>query len=150
MATKLDIMKQIVIDTATAFPDLTAGDQIYLAPRIKAITGMSTLEIQIAEGASEYPEHESCRSEDFVILIGIFRKYRLDSGERHAKALTDLVTSLFTLKQTVIDLLTGSFLTDDLLTRPLIIKAESVITEEQNGQLLKTLSFLGGLNTSML
>lgn len=152
MATKLDVMRQVVIDLGTVFPELTAGQEIYLSPKIMPVDSMSNLELQVCEGGSEYPEHDgSCRSEDFIVRIGIFRKYRLDSGGRQSKALTDLATSLFSLKETVMDLLDGSFLTGDLLTRPLIIRTESEVSEtKQEGQLLKTLNFLAGLNTSML
>jgi len=151
MADKLDVMRQIVIDLGSVFPELTPGKQIYLAPKIMAIESMADLEIQVCEGASTYPEHDgSCRSEDFIILIGIFQKYRLDSGGRHAKALADLTISIFRTKETVLRL-DGSFLTENLLTRPLIIQAESIVTETDKdpNQLLKILSFLGGLNVEM-
>jgi len=151
MATKIDVMRQIVIDLATIFPTLTAQQQIYLTPKIMTVTSMGPLELQVCEGAVEYgPQDGSCRDEDFIVQIGIFRKYRLDSGKRHAKALTDLKLSLFAQKAPVITLLNGSFLTGDLLDRPLIIRTESAITEPEQGQLLKILNFTAGLNVSML
>jgi len=109
---------------------------------------MAPLEIQICEGSSIYTTHDPCRSEDFEVLVGIFRKYRLDSGERHSKALADLTLSIFKLKETVVDILAGNFLTD-LLTRPLVITGETAVTEPAEGQLLKIISFIAGLNTEM-
>ncbi len=152
MSTKLNAMRQVVIDLGTVFPTLTTWQEIYLTPKIMAIDSMANLELQVCEGGSEYPEHDgSCRSEDFIVRVGLFCKYRLDSGGRHSKALADLTVSIFNWKQIVIDLLDGSFLTADLLTRPLIIRTESEVSEtKQDGQLLKTLNFLAGLNTSML
>ena len=148
MAKKLDIMRQVVVDIGTVFPELTAWQEIYLTPKIMAVDAMANLEIQVCEGASTYPAHDgSCRAEDFIILIGLFCKYRLDSDGRHAKALADLTGSIFKLKETIIDLLDGNFLTEELLTRPCIIQAESMVTEtaKDQNQLLKTISFLAGL-----
>lgn len=152
MAKKLDVMRQVVIDLGTVFPKLTAWEQIYLSPKIMAVESMATLEIQVCEGASVYPEHDgSCRAENFIVIVGIFHNYRLDSGGRHSKALADFSISLFHIKEIVIDILDGKFLTGDLLTRPLIIQAESIVTETKNkDQLLKTISFLGGLNVEMI
>lgn len=153
MVKKLDVMRQVVTDLGSVFPKLTAWEQIYLVPKIMAVESMALLEIQVCEGASTYPEHDgSCRAEDFIILVGIFHKYRLDSGGRHSKALADLTTSLFTIKETVIDILDGKFLTGDLLTRPCIIQAETTVTEtsKDKDQLLKILSFLAGLNVEMI
>ena len=151
MAEKLEIMRQVVIDLATVFPELTANEQIYLVPKIMSIDSMAPLELQVCESGVAYPEHDgSCRSENFIVTVGIFRKYRLDSGGRHSKALTDLAVSIFKLKETVIDILDGKFLTGALLTRPLIIQTESAVTETENtGQLLKTLNFIAGLNVEM-
>lgn len=151
MAIKLDIMSQTVVDLATVFPGLTAHLEIYLTPRIKVVPGMAPLELQVCESGCVYPDHDgSCRSEDFTVQVGIFRKYNLDSGNRHAKALADLNLSIFKLKETVIDILDGSFLTGDLLTRPLIVKSESAITEPAENQLLKTITFIAGLNVKMI
>jgi len=151
MAKKLKIMQQIVIDLATVFPELTADEQIYLVPKIMSVGAMAPLELQVCEGGVAYPEHDgSCRSENFMVTVGIFRKYRLDSDGRHSKALADLTISIFKLKETVIDILDGKFLTGDLLTRPLIIQTESAVTETKDvGQLLKTLNFVAGLNVEM-
>lgn len=148
MATKLNVLRQVVIDLATVYPGLAAQQEIYLVPRIKAVEGMAPLEIQVSEGSSAYTAHDSCRSEDFEVLVGIFRMYSLDSGGRHAKALADLTLSIFKLKETAVDILAGNFLTD-LLTRPLIITGETAVTEPAGGQLLKILSFIAGLNTEM-
>lgn len=148
MATKLNTLRQVVIELATVYKGLTADEQIYLVPRIKTVTAMAPLEIQVCEGSSAYTAHDSCRSEDFEILVGIFRKYRLDSGKRHAKALTDLSLSIFKLKETAVDILAGKFLSN-LLTRPLVITGETAVTEPAEGQLLKILSFVGGLNVEM-
>lgn len=148
MATKLNALRQVVIDLTTVYPGLTADAQIYLVPRIKAVSTMAPLEIQVCDGSSVYTAHDSCRSEDFEVLIGIFRKYRLDSDGRHAKALTDLQISVLKLKETAVDILAGNFLSD-LLTRPLVITGESAITEPAEGQLLKVLSFVAGLNVEM-
>lgn len=151
MSTKLDVMRQVVNDLGTVFPKLTPWDEIYLTPRIKVIASMASLELQVCEGEVVYNEHDgSCRSEDFMVHVGIFRKYKLDSGGRHSKALADLADSIFNLKETVIDILDGKFLTGDLLTRPLIILTESAVVEEQDGQLLKVLNFRAGLNVSMI
>ena len=152
MAKKLDVMRQVVLDLATVFPELTANIQIYLTPKIMAVESMSPIELQVCEGGSVYPEHDgSCRSEDFIIQVGIFRKYRLDSDKKHAKALTDLQLSIFKMKEAVVDILDGKFLTGNLLTRPLIIRTESEVTETKNeGQLLKTLNFVAGLNVEMV
>jgi len=144
-------MRQIVLDLATIFPKLTAQEQIYLTPKIMTVPSMAPLELQVCEGAVEYSTQDgSCRAEDFIIQVGIFRKYRLDSGKRHAKALSDLNLSMFTEKAPVIDLLNGSFLTGDLLDRPLIIRTESEVTEPEQNQLLKVLTFTAGLNASRL
>lgn len=151
MATKLQVLNQIVSDLATVYPDLAAEKQIYLAPKIKALPSMAPLEIQVAEGAIIYgTQAGSIRDEDFEILVGIFRQYRLDSGGRHAKALTDLTLSLFTLKAFAIDELAGSFLTGKLLTRPCIIRSESNVTEPREGFLLKILHFTAGLNVELI
>jgi len=147
-ATKLNALRQVVIDLATVYPGLTAHVEIYLVPRIKAVESMAPLEIQVCEGSSAYTAHDSCRSEDFEILVGIFRKYRLDSDGRHANALADLTLSIFKLKETTVDILAGKFLSD-LLTRPLVITGETAVTEPADGQLLKILSFIAGLNTEM-
>jgi len=151
MATKLNVIRQVVIDLGSLFPTLTAWQEIYLAPKIMEVESMSPLELQVCEGGAAYPEHDgSCRSEDFIIRIGIFRQYRLDSGKRHSKALSDLATSMFTLRDTVMEL-DGSFLTENLLTRPLIIQTETEVTETKNeGQLLKILNFIAGLNVEMV
>lgn len=148
MATKLNALRQVVTNLATVYPGLTADEQIYLVPRIKAVGTMAPLEIQVCDGSSAYTAHDSCRSEDFEVLVGIFRKYRLDSDGRHAKALTDLKISILKLKETAVDILAGSFLSE-LLTRPLIITGESAVTEPIDGQLLKVLSFVAGLNVEM-
>jgi len=150
MAQKLAIMKQIVIDLGSLFPQLSAGQEIYLAPKIMEVESMGPLELQVCEGGAAYPEHDgSCRSEDFIIRVGIFRQYALDSGGRHAKALSDLTISIFTIKETVMEL-DGSFLPEDLLTRPLIIQTETEVMETKNkGQLLKILNFVAGLNVEM-
>lgn len=151
MAKKLEVMRQIVTDLATVFPKLTANEQIYLTPKIMAVDAMAPLELQVCEGAVEYGDHVgSCRDEDFIIQVGIFRKYRLDSGGRHAKALSDLNLSIFKLKETVIDILDGSFLTEDLLVRPLIVRTEAEVSEAQKGQLLKIINFVAGLNVEMI
>lgn len=150
MATKLDVLRQIIPALGSYFPDLTPWDQIYLTPKIMIVQSMAPLEIQVCEGASAYVDHDgSCRSEDFTVLVGIFRKYRLDSGGRHSKALSDLSTSLFLLKEVVLRALDGSFLTGNLLTRPLIIVSESAVTDAGGGQLLKTLNFVAGLNVEV-
>lgn len=156
MATKLDILRQIVEELGAVFPDLKPGSQIYLAPRIMSVPGMAPLEIQVCEAVSRYEDIEGgCRSEDFNVLVGIFRDYRLDSDGRHAKAIADLTLSIFVLKETAIKALDGNFLLESpgqdmmLLTRPLVIKAESEVTEAGDGRLLKTLSFLAGLNSTM-
>ena len=150
MATKLDALRQVVIDLGSLFPKLTAWQEIYLAPKIMEVESMAPLELQVCEGGSGYPEHDgSCRAEDFIVQIGIFRSYRLDSGKRHSKALADLAISIFHLKETVMEL-DGSFLTENLLIRPLIIQTETQVTETKNeGQLLKILNFLAGLNVEM-
>jgi len=151
MANKLDILRQIVSDLSSFFPDLTPQEQVYLVPKIMSISAMAPLEIQVCEGDSRYVDHDgSCRSEDFTILIGIFRKYRLDSGERHSKALADLNLSLYQLKEVAVRALDGKFLTGNLLTRPLIIRGESAVTDTGNGQLLKVLTFVGGLNVEVI
>lgn len=147
-ATKLNVLRQVVIELATVYPDLTANMQIYQVPRIKAVEAMAPLEIQVCEGSSAYTAFDSCRSEDFEILVGIFRKYRLDSGARYAKALADLNVSIFKLKEAAVTILAGNFLSD-LLARPLIITGETAITEPVEGQLLKVLSFIAGLNVEM-
>lgn len=159
MATKLKALRRIVAEVGTVFPDLTPDREIYLAPRIKALPSMSPLEIQVCEDASIYENIEGgCRSEDFIVLVGIFRKYRLDSGERHSKALSDLALSLFRQKELVISVLDGNFLQEPgievdigngLLTRPLVIKSESGVTEKPDGQLLKIVGFTAGLNSQM-
>ena len=148
MAAKLNALRQAIADLATVYPGLTAQQEIYLVPRIKPIGSMAPLEIQVCEGSSAYTAHDSCRSEDFEILVGIFRKYRLDSGERHSKALADLTLSIFKLKETAVDILAGSFL-DALLTRPLVITGETAVTEPAEGQLLKIISFIAGLHVEM-
>jgi len=148
MAAKLNALRQAIVDLATVYPGLTAQQEIYLVPRIKPLGSMAPLEIQVCEGSSAYTAHDSCRSEDFEILVGIFRKYRLDSGERHSKALADLTLSIFKLKETAVDILAGSFL-DALLTRPLVITGETAVTEPAEGQLLKIISFIAGLNVEM-
>lgn len=151
MATKITVMRQIVVDLATIFPALTAHNQIYLSPKILTIPSMAMLELQVCEGAVEYgPQDGSCRDEDFIVQIGIFHKYLLDSGERHAKALADLQLSLFAEKAPIITHLNGSFLTGNLLDRPLIIRTESEVTEPAQGQLLKILNFTAGLNVALL
>ncbi|GAG24082.1 unnamed protein product, partial [marine sediment metagenome] len=82
--------------------------------------------------------------------VGIFRKYRLDSDGRHSKALADLTISLYEMKETIIGALDGDFSTvRELLTRPLIVKTESSVTEIRDGQLLKAIGFLAGLNSEM-
>jgi len=151
MAQKLAIMKQIVIDLGTLFPQLTTWQEIYLAPKIMEVESMAPLELQVCESGAIYPEHDgSCRAEDFIVQIGIFRSYRLDSGKRHSKALADLATSIFHLKETVMRL-DGSFLTEELLVRPLIIQTETEVMETKNeGQLLKILNFTAGLNVEMI
>lgn len=149
MARKLTVLRQIVTELGTVFTGISAWKEIYLAPKIMAVPSMAPLEIQVCEGSSVYPEHDgSCRSEDFLVLVGIFRKYRLDSGERHSKALADLSLSIYNLKETVIDILDGKFL-NDLLDRPLIVQTETAVTEPAANQLLKTISFIAGLNTEM-
>lgn len=143
-------MRQVVVDLGPAFPELTPWREIYLSPKVMALPGMSPLELQVCEGGSAYVDHDgSCRREDFVVLVGIFRKYRLDSGERHSRALASLSISLFELKENIITALDGSFLTDDLLTRPLIIKSESAVSDAGEGQLLKILTFGAGLNVEV-
>lgn len=152
MAKKLAVMRQVVIDLGSVFPKLTTWQEIYLSPKILAAPSMAALEIQVCEGGVAYTAHEgSCRSEDFIVQVGIFHSYRLDSGGRHSKALTDLSISLFAIKETVIDILDGKFLTEDLLTRPLIVLSETAVTETKNeGQLLKTITFSAGLNVEMI
>ena len=147
----MNVLRQVVEDLTSKFPDLTAGQEIYLTPKIMTVNAMASLELQVCEGASTYEDITGgCRSEDFTILVGIFRKYRLDSDGRHAKALADLTLSLYTLKEEVIEILDGSFLTAlELLTRPIIIKAESAVLDAGEGQLLKVISFTAGLNTEM-
>lgn len=148
MATKLNALREVVTQLATVYTDLTAHEQIYLVPRINALDSMAPLEIQVCEGSAQYTAHDSCRSEDFEIFIGIFRVYRLDSGGRHAVALADLNESMFKLKETAVDILDGKFLSD-ILTRPLILTGETAVTEPVTGQLLKILSFVAGINTEM-
>ena len=148
MSTKLNALREIVTQLATVYTTLTAHEQIYLAPRIKTIPSMAPLEIQVCEGSSQYTAHDSCRSEDFEVFVGIFRMYRLDSGGRHAKALASLNESIFKLKVTAVDILDGKFLSD-ILTRPLILTGETAVTEPVDGQLLKILSFVAGINTVM-
>lgn len=151
MTPKLKVLRQIVEDLATGFPELTAGQEIYLAPKIMSVSSMSPLEIQVCEGTVQYGDQEgSCRDEDFYVHVGIFRKYKLDSGGRHSKALSDLNLSIYELKELVIDLLAGKFLTGNLLTRPLIIRSEAQVVEPEEGQLLKTLHFTAGLNVGLL
>jgi len=151
MATKLNVLRQIVEDVSAAFPNLNTWQEIYMTPKIMAVQNMSPIEIQICEDASRYEAIEGgCRSEDFAILVGIFRKYRLDSDGRHSKALADLTISLFEMKETVIAALDGEFSTvKELLTRPIIVKSESAVTETKDGQLLKVVGFLAGLNSEM-
>ncbi len=155
MAIKLRALRQIVLDVGSVFPDLTPGQQIYLAPKIIAVPSMAPLEIQICTAGSQYEDIEGgCRSEDFIVLVGIFRKFRLDSGERHAKALSDLNLAILKMKELVIGILDGNFLivdtTTTLLTRPLVIKGETEISETKfDGQLLQTLQFIAGLNSTM-
>ena len=147
MAVKVEVMNQIVTDLATVFPGLTAKQEIYLVPMIKVVQAMAPLEIQVCESGVTYPEAEhdgSSRAEDFTVQIGIFRKYRLDSGGRHSKALSDLALSIYKLRDTVIDLLDWGFLTGEILVRPLIIRHESAVTEVADGQLLKTITFIAG------
>lgn len=150
MATKLNVLRLIIDELGSVFPDLTPHKEIYLVPKIKALTGMAPLEVQVCEDGSVYEFIQGAtRSEDFVVLVGIFRKYRLDSGDRHAKALADLTISIFKIKELVISVLDGKFLKEEILTRPLVIKAESNVEESAEYQLLKTLQFTAGLNTEM-
>lgn len=151
MATKLDSFHQIIEDLGSVFPKLTAHQEIYLTPKIMPVNQMATLEIQVCEGESRYEDIEGgCRSEDFSVLVGIFRKYRLDSDGRHAKALSDLNTSIFLLKESIIAKLDGNFLNvKELLTRPLIVRNESAVTDAGEGQLLKVISFIAGINSVM-
>lgn len=146
---KLEVLRAVVTGLGAVFPNLTTGREIYLSPKIMSVPGMAPMEIQVCEGASKYENIDGgCRSEDCIISIGLFRKYRLDSGGRHAKALTDLHLSIFQLKEQVVDAFDDNFLSD-LLTRPLIIKAESTVTDVSADQLLKRLDFLAGLNSSI-
>ena len=151
MATKLEVLRNVVLDITSKFPDLTPNQEVYLTPKIMIVNSMTTLEIQVCEGASTYEDIAGgCRSEDFTILVGIFRKYRLDSDGRHAKALADLNISLYKTKEEIIEILDGNFITPrELLTRPIIIKAESAVQDAGAGQLLKVISFTAGLNTEM-
>ncbi len=151
MATKLTSFNQIIEDLSSIFPDLTAHQEIYLTPKIMAVNQMSSLEIQVCEGESRYQDIEGgCRAEDFSVHVGIFRKYRLDSDGRHAKALADLNKSLLLLKESIITKLDGNFLNvKELLTRPLIVRNESAVTDAGEGQLLKVISFIAGINSEM-
>ena len=151
MSTKLNVLRCIVEDVSDAFPALRTWKEVYLVPKIMAVSSMSEIEIQVCEDASRYEEIEGgCRSEDFAILVGIFRKYRLDADGRHSVALSDLTLSLFQMKETIIKTLDGDFSTvKELLTRPIVIKTESAVTETADGQLLKVIGFLAGLNSEM-
>ena len=148
MSEKLNAFRYILRELGAVFPDLTVNREIYLTPLIKALPSMSSLEIQVAEQDAVYEIIAGdCRSEDFVVLVGIFRKYSLDSGGRHAKALSDLNLSIIELKELVVSALDGEFLKDETLTRPLIIRDESGVSEPQSGQLLKIVRFTAGLNS---
>lgn len=143
---KIEVLRQAVTEIAEVFPSLVAWNEIYLSPAI--ISGHSSfpLEIQVAEGASEYPDHDGeVRREDFYLEVGILQTYRLDSDKRSNSALSDLALSIFAIKQTIIDQLDGSFL-NGLLVRPLIIRRESAVQEQKETTLVKILTFSGGLN----
>lgn len=140
-------MNQIVLDLAEAFPEYEAEREIYLAPRIQVLASAMPTEIQVCSSGSDYKDHDGgVRREFFNVTVGIIRKFALDSGDRHAQALSDLSKSLLVIKETIIETLHGSFLTGNLLTRPLIIVKESPVEEKKDGILIQTLTFAGGLN----
>jgi len=153
MSAKLDALRQLLKEIGALFPDLQVDTHIYLTPKIMAVAGMSPMEIQVCEGACVYEEiGDGCRSENFMVQVGVFRIYRLDPGGKHAKALSNLTYSIYQDTEKLIDVLDGSFLLappDERLTRPLIIKGESEVLDAGEGQLLKTLSFVAGLNYIM-
>lgn len=147
---KLNVMQQLVEDLAEAFPKLTLGRDVYLVPAVMPLPSQSPLELQVCEGGSDYVDHAGeVRREQFTAIIGVLKRFRLDSGGRHARALSDVAESIYLDRDAVITALDGSFLTNDLLTRPLILVSESPVVA--TGEILvKTISFVAGLNVEMV
>jgi hypothetical protein len=154
--TKLLALRQVVKVLADEFKEITP-EQVYLVPLIDALAAGSSLELQVCEGGSEYPDHMGdVVREDFLIEIGILRKTGLDGEGKFAAALAVQAVSLFNYKGRVINVLDGNFLqtsiqdaSTKLLTRPLIILREhkAYCPRKATGTLIKVLVFSGGLNT---
>jgi len=143
------VMNRVVTELATEFTTLAASHDIYLAPSVIEIPGRRPLNIQVCDGGVNYTNFEGgVRTEHFTLLIGILKSYSVDYAGKYQKALADLTESIFVTKESVITTLEGSFL-NSLIVRPLRIMSESEIRQgREAGLLIKTLSFIGGMNTA--
>ena len=147
------IMRQIVAELGIEFTELQIWQEIYLSPLIWPLPSASPLEIQVAEGGAEYPDHDgTVLRGDCLIDIGVLKIAKLDSGERATEALGSLAESMLSLKERVRTRLDGSFLCTTpkdiatrLLVRPLIIRREGVV-KKKSDRLVKVVTFSAGIN----
>jgi len=145
----LAILEQLLKDLAAEFTELTSPGTLYVSPVIIWPAILQRLEMQIILGTGQYHDFEGgIRTGDYTLTIAIFYKCNLDFDGRHHHSLLRDTQNIFALKERVIALLEGSFLTGTLLTRPLRLVTDVEIESHPQFEnvLLKRLVFVGGHN----
>lgn len=145
----LEILQQLQTDLANDFKELRVRETIYVVPQVLWEVVTQPLEIQISEGGGTYKDFEGgIRNGDFIFTIALFYRSQTDwSGKAHDALLRD-TANIYTLKERVTVSLEGTFLTGNLLTRPLRIHREASVVSNKvlKGFFMKELTFVGGYN----
>ena len=149
-----EVMQATVEIINDACASLNQRNTVYISPAIIPIECQANFEVQVVDGGCAYRDLEGgVRSEHFNLLVAIFTRYQLDSGQKYANQLRDINHSIFELKEKIIIALDGSFcqktsFDDVLLTRPLRVTSENPVQTytQFKGLLMKRLVFLGGIN----
>ena len=150
------MMNRVVLELGEVFRELQIWKSIYTVPVITELDSRHKLELQIADGGSDYTSalQGGIRREQFHLIVGVMYNSKLDRGGDYQRTLRDENESIHAYKERVIDELEGNYLLDDseteLIVNPLRIIRESPVhrSATYTGLLIKELDFLGGeINT---
>lgn len=152
------IMNQAVTDLAVGmfakgYTDLEATRTIYLSPRKHWVTSNAPVELQVIRGPETFLDQDGFLRNQFMLRIFAMRKLHLDAAERHSKALANISDSIYKLRDDILAVLRGKYLTGNLLVRPLLISSISEVepspVENDKNTLGLTMDFIGGINDAL-
>lgn len=145
----LEIMTRLLYDLVVPFPELRLWESLILTSEIQWFSSGPNFEIQVAEASSTYSDFEGgVQRGHHDIQIGLIIRNKLDSTSRSTQHLRDEVKNFYDYRNRVDTVFRGSFLTGQLLTRPLRIIHETAVHSRKDvkGVKIKILTYRGGLN----